>query len=334
MSMTREAPTGGAARPGWAQGGLRRPDEIRRWLQQRPSLDELAAAFPDEWRDAQREVAQILAQDREAAAAAITRLQKAPHRDGRGSGDSRSQHLVASDLVRRHISVALLRQVLLSRAAGVSEGRIRFNLVNGYLAQRLLFRRDLERKPVSLRWFRIVWPLVWQKRLLMPLVQPKGIYCFYSRALIRELAAVVGQRSCLEIAAGDGTLSRFLAAEGVDITATDDHSWSHSVTYGQTVVRKDAVAALRRYQPQVVVCSWPPAKNKFEREVFRTRSVELYIVIGSRHRVSAGNWDDYARQTGFDFREDPRLNRLVLPPELDAAVYLFERRENRLSTPT
>lgn len=170
-----------------------------------------------------------------------------------------------------------------------------------------------ERNPVSLRWFRIIWPFVWQKRLLMPLAQPKGIYCFYSRALIRELAAAVGQRSCLEIAADDGTLSRFLAAEGVDITATDDHSRSHSVTYEHTVVRKDAATALRRYQPQVVVCSWPPAKNKFEREVFRTRSVELYIVISSRHRVSAGNWDDYARQTGFEVRDDPRLSRLDLP---------------------
>ena len=58
----------------------------------------------------------------------------------------------------------------------------------------------------------------------MPLVQPKGIYCFYSKPLIQDLAALIGQRSCIEIAAGDGTLSRFLAAKGVDLTATDDHS--------------------------------------------------------------------------------------------------------------
>ena len=53
--------------------------------------------------------------------------------------------------------------------------------LNGFVAQRLLFARGLERKPVSMRRFRLIWPLLWQRRRLMPLVQPKGIYCFYSR---------------------------------------------------------------------------------------------------------------------------------------------------------
>jgi 2-polyprenyl-3-methyl-5-hydroxy-6-metoxy-1,4-benzoquinol methylase len=47
----------------------------------------------------------------------------------------------------------------------------------------------------------------------------------YSRRLVEELSALIGERECLEIAAGDGTLARFLEAEGVRITATDDHSW-------------------------------------------------------------------------------------------------------------
>ena len=231
--------------------------------------------------------------------------------------------LIAS-LVRRHMATALLRQMLLSKAAGVAEGRIRF-FVNGYVAQKLLFRQGLERKPVAMRWFRLVWPLLWQKQLLMPLVQPQGIYCFYSKPLIEALVTLIAGRSCLEIAAGDGTLSRFLAATGVDITATDDYSWAQGVADGGTVIRKDAVAALRQYQPQVVICSWPPARNTFEREVFRTQSVEQYVVIGSRHRASASNWDDDARQSRFSFREDRSLSRLLLPPELDGAVYIFER---------
>lgn len=303
----------------------RRVEDVHRWLSTKPTLDELAETFPSEWRGAERDVAQILARDRDGAAAAIAALERPLQVDRPRGGSRRHAEEVLSTLVRRHIASALLRQVLLSAAAGVSEGRIRFNLVNGAVAQRLLFRRDLERKPVSLPWFRVIWPLLWQKRLLMPLVQPKGIYCFYSKPLVRELAAMVGHRRCVEIAAGDGTLSRFLASAGVDITATDDHSWAHNVAYGHTVVRKDATAALRQFQPQVVICSWPPAGNRFEREVFRTRSVELYIVIGSRHRVSAGNWDDYARQSTFERREAPELSRLVLPPELDPAVYVFER---------
>lgn len=221
---------------------------------------------------------------------------------------------------------AALKQLCFSAATGVTAGRVRFNLLNGYVAQRLLFAGGLERKPVSLAWFRLLWPLLWQRRLLMPLVGPKGIYCFYSRKLIRALASQIGDRSCLEIAAGDGTLSRFLADEGVEVTATDDHSWKQSISFPDSVRRLDARQALRVHQPQAVVCSWPPAGNPFEREVFKTRSVELYVVVSSRHRFASGDWAAYERQRGFDFAEDPDLSRLVLPPELEAAVYVFRRR--------
>ena len=59
--------------------------------------------------------------------------------------------------------------------------------------------------------------------------------------------------------------------------------------------------------------------------MFATRSVQLYIVIGSRHRFAAGNWATYEEQTTFAFEERPDLSELVLPPELDAAVYVFRR---------
>ena len=59
-------------------------------------------------------------------------------------------------------------------------------------------------------WFKTLWPLLWQRRYLMPLVARKGIYCFYSARLVDRLAALIGDRPALEIAAGDGTLSRFL----------------------------------------------------------------------------------------------------------------------------
>jgi hypothetical protein len=77
----------------------------------------------------------------------------------------------------------------------------------------------------------------------------------------------------------------------------------------------------------VVICSWPPAGNSFERHVFTTPSVELYIVIGSRHEISAGNWETYRQQTQFDLVEDETLGALVLPPALDPAVYVFTRKD-------
>jgi hypothetical protein len=97
------------------------------------------------------------------------------------------------------------------------------------------------------------------------------------------------------------------------------------VTFPASVLQQDARAALREHRPHVVICSWPPAENTFEAAVFATPTVQLYIVIASRHAFAAGNRQAYEQQTGFSFEEDPALTPLVLPPELDAAVYVFRR---------
>lgn len=305
-----------------------RPDQVLAWLNSGPSFEDLCAAFPDDWKAVQREIADVVARsDTAELEAYVARLAagaaSGSRAERRGGGGARR----LSAEVRRQLAMTALRKHLLAVATGVESGTVRFGLVNGYVAQRLMFRRDLERKPVSMRWFRIVWPLLRQRGRLMPLVQPKGIYCFYSRPLVARIATLVGGRSCLEIAAGDGTLSRFLRDQGVEITATDNFSWQGTIAYPEGVVREDAQQSLRRRQPQVVICSWPPAANPFERHVFTTPSVELYIVIGSRHRFGFGDWKAYEAQTTFEFEERLDLAQLVLPPEIEPGVYVFRRRE-------
>jgi hypothetical protein len=225
------------------------------------------------------------------------------------------------------MTVQAVNQAYLAASTGITKGTIRFNLANGYLMQKLLFADDLQRKPVSLFWFRLIWPLLGQRKLLMPLVRPQGIYCFYSAKLITRLAAMIGDRPCLEIGAGDGTLSQFLSAAGVQIKATDDHSWGEIVTYPGTVLRQSASKALKLHQPQVVVCSWPPAGNSFEQHVFTTTSVQTYIVIGSRHESAASDWAAYRRQDAFALAENTALSRMVLPPENGGAVHIFQRKQ-------
>jgi hypothetical protein len=307
-------------------GERRRPEEVRAWLQTRPSLGELREAYPREWETVQHDLGQAVGRGNvEELKAYVLALASQPPAPTRGGRSRAAQQAQLAAQIRRQMTIGALREASVSAATGVTKGRLRFNLINGYVMQKLLFRRGFERKPVSRFWFRLLWPLLWQRRFLMPLVEPKGIYCFYSRDLVEALAARIGERSCLEIAAGDGTLSRFLADAGVQVTATDDHSWSHSIDFPASVVRQDARAALRARRPQVVVCSWPPPGNSFEREVFKTRSVELYVLIASRHEFAAGNWVDYEQQAEFTFAEDAELSRLVLPPELEAAVYVFQR---------
>lgn len=308
------------------------PEKVMKWLQSKPSLDDLGTQFPELRETVRREIAESVAGGTaDELPAYLKRMSQAERllekKFHRSRGDKKIGAVLVQQVVLTRMAHLAIRQHLVSEATGIEKGKVRFNLLNGYITQKLLFVDGLERKPVSLFWFHLVWPFLWQRRMLMPLVQPEGIYCFYSRQLVDALAELIGTRPCLEIAAGDGTLTRFLADRGVKISATDDYSWKHEVSYPDFVVRRDAHEALREYGPEVVLCSWPPAGNTFEQQVFRTRSVQMYIVIGSRHRFAAGNWDDYRQQTSFDFEENEKLSRLVLPPELDAAVYVFRRKQ-------
>jgi hypothetical protein len=297
----------------------RRPSEQRAWLEGDPPLAEVRAAFPAEWARVQRELAEVVERDDLEAVKAYAARVAAPPR-------VRNEAEAVSALAHQRLAAAALRQMGVAAATGVTSGTLRFGLVSGWLTQRLLFRGGgLERKPASRFWFRLAWPLVRQKRFLMPLVEPRGIYCFYSSALVARLAALIGDRACVEIAAGDGTLARFLRDAGADVVATDDYSWQKTRRAIGDVVEQDARSALRERAPAVVVCSWPPAGNPFEQWVFKTPSVETYVVIASRGEFAAGNWAAYRDQDAFTMRLDEALSRLVLPPEIGSAVYVFER---------
>jgi hypothetical protein len=307
------------------------PKDELNWLNRHPRLHELMERYPAVWQDAGSELISALEggkaqklSDLAAGAASSADVWRGRIRKSRNN--TRVIEAALPPLVRSRMLLLALDQCYLAAATGKTSGRIRFGLINGLIIQRLLFSHHLTRKPVALGWFTFWWRLVGQKRLLMPLVQPKGIYCFYSRRLIRELARLIRNRSCLEIAAGDGTLSRFLGAEGVPIRATDDYSWSHAISYPDAVEKLDARQALDKHQPQVVICSWPPPANNFERHVFTAKSVAQYIVIGSRYRFASGNWDAYTSQSRFEWSLDPQLSRWVIPPELDNAVILFQRK--------
>lgn len=306
------------------------PAQIWDWLQEQPSLTELAQAQPALWQQVRGELAEVYARRDPAELkqlVALASVRAAP--DARflsGERSGRAFELFVTEQLRKRMTELALRQYAFSTATGVKSGKVRFNLLNGLLAQKLLFERDLVRKPVSMRAFKLIWPLLWQKQRLMPLVEKRGIWCFYSRELIAGLAALIGARRVIEVGAGDGTLSRFLVQQGVDITPTDDYSWEKVVSYPAEVQRYDAIAAIQSFHPQVVICSWPPSNNHFERQIFRQRGVDSYIVIGSRSRFLTGNWHDYETQTLFDWQELPELSQLILPPELQAGVWVFNRR--------
>jgi hypothetical protein len=295
------------------------------------TLDFLIERFPQEWEVVGGKLVAATASHRpeEIEAFVLRAREEAAPWQRRVRKSHKNPKVLASALpflVRARMAFLAAQRTVQAAALGGSSGRVRFGLWSGFLVQRLFFSHGLVRKPVSLRAFRRWWPWVTQKRLLMPMVEPRGIYAFYSQELILTLAARIGERPCLEIAAGDGSLSRFLSEAGVHIRATDDQSWSHAIKFPQEVEKLEASQALARDQPKVVLCAFPPPHNTFEREVFRTTSVDLYIVLTTRHKFAAGDWAAYEGQTGFSWWADPALATLLLPPMIDPEVLVFERK--------
>jgi hypothetical protein len=301
------------------------------WLNTNPDLHALTGRYPDIWLEAGKALAAAAESGRadamnELASKAKWNAEVWKARITKSRNNSKVIESAVRAVVKSRMIILSLERAHLAAAAGKTTGTVRFTLLNGNIIQRLLFAHDLVRKPASLRAFRFWWPLMTQKAILMPLVQDKGIYCFYTRELIAELCAMIGDRPCLEVGAGDGTLARFLREKGVRVTATDDQSWKHAIEYPAEVENLDARRALARYQPAVVICSWPPPGNGFESQVFATPSVELYIMIGSRNRMACGNWDEYAKQQKFELVDDQQLGGLLLPPDDKNAVVLFRRK--------
>ncbi len=301
-----------------------RPGDVAEWLRAGPSLQEMCEAYPADWQRVDAEVARLVERgDTQEMHAYLGTLmqQQAPSPAGR-SGRLPPRQVLISQTIRQQMAIRAVTQALLVAEAGVSGDQIALGRVNRRVIEKLFLTRSSRRKAVSSIAFRLVWPLLTQRRRLMPMMFQQGVYCFYSRSLLRGVADLIGGHSCLEIAAGDGTLTRLLGKQGAQVAATDDHSWDRSVSYGPDVAQVDARTALRRHEPEVVVCSWPPAGNTFEHTVFSTPSVQTYILITSTKDHEAGNWDAYRAQTGFEMSLNKRLSRGVLPA---GSVYVFTR---------
>ncbi|MCC5612034.1 hypothetical protein LC612_36205 [Nostoc sp. CHAB 5834] len=128
-----------------------------------------------------------------------------------------------------------------------------------------------------------------------------GLYLLPTTELIAALKLAIEGRSAIEIGSGGGLL-----AQSLGIPATDNkmQDWPHiralyesmgqkAVPYGKNVEELDAVAAVRKYRPQVVIASWVTHKydpnrqqaggNEYgviEEDILG--ACETYIFIGNR----------------------------------------------------
>lgn len=173
----------------------------------------------------------------------------------------------------------------------------------------------------------LAWRLATQKGPLLNVLRNQGRYGLFTREWVAVLAELLGSRMTVEIGAGNGSLSALLRKAGVSITATDDYSWENSITYPASVVRMNGREALAAYEPQAVVCAWPPPRNDFEQDVFSHPSVELYIAVAGRHDFTPLNLATYKdAEERWQWTSRPDLARYILPREIEPVVYQFTRR--------
>jgi hypothetical protein len=296
------------------------------FLKGQNTLKSLIEGYPADWERSDRELRLLLASGGVSAVVEAAKDSRAALDRIVQSGYNPQVLVVFFPvLIRSRMMTLALKNYSLA-AQTKTTGRVRFNRWNAFLLQKLLFEGPgLARKSVNPWVHAMVWPLVTQKSFLMPLVNKKGIYCFFSRPLVLGLKALVSGRTCVEVGAGDGTLSRLLGQVGCQVVATDNHSWSSVIDYPPEVENLDAKGALQKYAPAVVVSCWPDPGNSWEKTILAQSSTQLYIVLGSSVPGATGDAELYSNPVGFSKTERTDLARGILPREMRNQVLLFTR---------
>ena len=130
--------------------------------------------------------------------------------------------------------------------------------------------------------------------------EQRGMYEVLTREYVADLArhirasatlyAAGNERvKVLEVGAGDGMLTKYLAKElpssDFEITATDSGLWnksSSSSSSSSSVAKMTYREAIRKLRPSIVICSWMPKGDDWSHEFRKCESLHEYIVIGER----------------------------------------------------
>lgn len=129
-----------------------------------------------------------------------------------------------------------------------------------------------------------------------------GIYGFLTHELIDWLRAEIGGRSAIEIGAGHGEIAAALGIPATDNRQQEKPSvrahyaarGQPTVRYGRHVEKLDAMQAIERYRPQVVLASWVTHRYRADQPAYGgsesgideeavIQACDTYILIGNTH---------------------------------------------------
>ena len=127
-----------------------------------------------------------------------------------------------------------------------------------------------------------------------------GIYNFPTAELVEHLRELIGDQAAIEVGAGNGVLAEALGIQATDSMQQENPQYRNyaralgqaPVRYGPNVIECDAVRAVRRFKPDVVLACWLTHKYRQSRPLAGGNAkgaVEEDIIAGCRRYIFVGN---------------------------------------------
>lgn len=146
-------------------------------------------------------------------------------------------------------------------------------------------------------------------------VIPLQGYPLVSKDWIKPLAEWIGDRKCLEIMAGKGTLSYALQSEGKSVIATDGYNWSQFDfnSLWTDVEKIDALEAIEKYGKNVdiIIMSWCYMDELGYQSLLKMREVNpnaIMLYIGEPHGGCTGSDSLYENMIKIDDKDIDKIN--------------------------
>ena len=295
-------------------------------------LPELVRQNPELWQDVmgsirsavERKQMSQLAEMGQRAGATINRWQSAA-----GSPLSQTDH-ARIELIKAQMTSLAIDQFITAFTRTGAKPSIRDQVVLKWG----LTRHLQSAKTLTLAQYQKAWLRLTDHAAAASAIQQSGFWSVPTKELCLGLKECIKNRPVLEVGAGRGLFVTALNEVGVKIEGVDNCTWTMAknvLPAAKPFMRlESAEEALRRSQPSVVLGVWPPPGNKFEKVIFETKSVNLYLAIVSAHQFASGNWQDYkaqeSKKSQFYCVMNESLNKMLRPLESDQRLLIFRRK--------
>ena len=130
----------------------------------------------------------------------------------------------------------------------------------------------------------------------------RWIFQIYSVEFVNELADLINGSQIdgiiLEVMSGDGKLSEFLRSQiKNNIISTDARIGNYGIAYPKWVEKIDAIEALEKYNPNVVILVWEPYYSSVGLDIVETGTSMVWIGDRRHSAVNSGLFEkNYIRK--------------------------------------